>query len=105
MLLPRFSLRTMLLVAAAVAVASVFAGQAMGGRVWAVGLTVALVSVPVALVVHAGFFLLGSAFASWLGPQEIIARTSRGGVERTTVSPLGAQEAPSNSSSPTAATP
>jgi hypothetical protein len=83
MLLPRFSIRTMLLVALGVAVASVFAGQALGGRVWALGLTVGLVSVPIALAVQAGFFAIGSAFAQWLGPQEIVARTSRGGVERT----------------------
>ncbi len=88
MFLPRFTIRTMLLVAAAVAVASVFAGQAMGGRMWGVGLTVGLLSIPAAIGVQSLFFLLGSAFASWLGPQEIIARTSRGGVERTGPSPV-----------------
>jgi hypothetical protein len=88
MFLPRFTIRTMLLVAAAVAVASVFAGQAMGGRMWGVGLTVGLLSIPAAIGVQSLFFLLGSAFASWLGPQEIIARTSRGGVERTGPPPV-----------------
>ena len=83
MLLPRFSIRTMLLIATAVAVAAVFAGQALGGRAWAVGLTCAVASVPLALLVQAGFFALGSKFARWLGPQEIIARTSRGGIERS----------------------
>jgi hypothetical protein len=83
MLLPRFSIRTMLLAAVGVAVASVFAGQALGGRIWALGLTVGLVSVPIALAVQAGFFAVGSAFARWLGPQEIVAKTSRGGIERT----------------------
>jgi hypothetical protein len=83
MLLPRFSIRTMLLIATGVAVAAVFAGQALGGRLWAMGLTAAVVSVPLALLVQAGFFALGTAFARWLGPQEIVARTSRGGIERT----------------------
>jgi hypothetical protein len=83
MLLPRFSLRTMLLIAGAVAVASVFAGQAAGGRIWAMGLTVGLVSIALALLVQAAFFAIGSAAARWLGPQDIVARTGRGGVERT----------------------
>jgi hypothetical protein len=86
MLLPRFSLRTMLLIAAGVAVASVFAGQAVGGRVWAVGVTVGLLSIGAGLLAQAAFFGIGSLAARWLGPQEIVARTSRGGVERTTVS-------------------
>lgn len=85
MLLPRFSVRTLLLIAAGVAVASVFAGQAAGGRVWAMGVTIGLVSIGAALVVQAAFFAVGSLAARWLGPQEIVARTSRGGVERTTV--------------------
>lgn len=83
MLLPRFSIRTLLLIATAVAVVALFAGQAIGGRIWAVGVTVGVVSVCVALLVQAAFFALGSAFAYWLGPQEIVARTSRGGIERT----------------------
>jgi hypothetical protein len=94
MFLPRFSIRTMLIIAAAVAVASVFAGQAMGGRMWALGLTVTLLSLPAAIGVQSLFFLLGSAFGSWLGPQEIIARTSRGGVERTGSSPPPPEKAP-----------
>lgn len=83
MLLPRFSLRTLLIVATAVAVVALFAGQAIGGRVWAAGITVGVASVLVALLVQAAFFAVGLAFGRWLGPQEIVARTSRGGVERT----------------------
>jgi hypothetical protein len=83
MLLPRFSLRTMLLIAAGVAVAAVFAGQAVGGRIWAMGVTAGLVSIALALLAQAAFFALGSAAARWLGPQDIVALTSRGGVERT----------------------
>ena len=83
MLLPRFSLRTMLLIAAGIAVASVFAGQAAGGRVWAMGVTIGLVSIAVALLVQAAFFAIGTVAARWLGPQDVVARTSRGGIERT----------------------
>jgi hypothetical protein len=83
MLLPRFSIRTALAILTGVAVVSLFAGQALGGRAWAFGLTVAAVSVPFALAVHAGFFVLGSAFAKLIAPEESIARTSRGAVMRS----------------------
>lgn len=87
MLLPRFSIRTLLAILTGVAVLSLFAGQAWGGRAWALGLTVAVISVPAALVVHAVFFALGSAFSRLLGPDEIIAYTSHGGVERSAQAP------------------
>lgn len=85
MLLPRFSIRTALAILTGVAVVSLFAGQALGGRAWAFGLTVAVASVPLALLVHAGFFALASAFSSLVGPEDIVAYTSRGGVERSNV--------------------
>ncbi len=83
MLLPRFSIRTLLAILTGVAVLSLLAGHAMGGRAWALGVTVAAASVPAMLAVHAGFFAAASLFARWLGPVEIVARTSRGGVEQT----------------------
>jgi hypothetical protein len=84
MLLPRFSIRTALAIVTGVAVVSLFAGQALGGRAWALALTVAVASVPAAMLVHAGFYALASAFAGLLGPEdEIVALTSRGGVERS----------------------
>jgi hypothetical protein len=87
MLLPRFTLRTLLAILTAVAVLSLLAGQALGGRAWALGVTVAVVSVPLALVVHAAFFSMAISFAGWLGAKEVVARTSRGGVERSLVAP------------------
>jgi hypothetical protein len=83
MLLPRFSIRTALVIVTVVAVISLFAGQALGGRAWALGLTVAVVSVPIALVVHAAFYWVAMLFAHLLGPEDVIAYTSRGGVERS----------------------
>jgi hypothetical protein len=87
MLLPRFSLRTLLLVCFGVAVASLFAGQAATGRAWAVGVTVAVFSVPIALAVQALAFAACSAMGGLLGVQEATARTSRGGVERPSATP------------------
>lgn len=83
--LPRFTIRSMLLVATGVALVSIFAGQALVGKIWAMGVTAAVVSIPAALLMQATFFAVGSAFARWLGPQEIVARTSRGGVERSSL--------------------
>jgi hypothetical protein len=85
MLLPRFSIRTALGVVTAAAIVSLFAGQALGGRAWAFGVTIAVVSVPLALLVHAAFFALASGFGRLLGPEpeNIVAYTSRGGVERS----------------------
>lgn len=76
-----------------VAVLSLFAGQAVGGRAWALGLTVAVLSVPAALLMHAGFFVVASAFGNLMGSSDVVAHTSRGGVERALAddAPLGAK--------------
>lgn len=93
MLLPRFSIRTALVIVTVVAVISLFAGQALGGRAWALALTVAVVSVPLALLVHAVFYWLAMSFARLLGPEEVVAYTSRGGVERSSaLAPRSAAE-------------
>jgi hypothetical protein len=102
MLLPRFTLRTMLAILTGVAILSLFAGQALGGRAWALGVTVAVVSIPVALVVHAGCFSLAMIFARWLGAKEVVARTSRGGVERSVVEPSDGPRVGLINSEPTA---
>lgn len=95
MLLPRFSIRTALGILTGVAVLSLFAGQALGGRAWAFGLTVGALSVPAALAVHAFFFALASTITNLLGPQDVVALTSRGGVQRS-----DASMAPRDSASP-----
>ena len=89
MLLPRFSIRTLLAILTGVAVLSLFAGQAVGGRAWALGLTVAVLSIPAALLVHGAFFTLASAFGNLIGSREIVAHTSHGGVERTAPDEFG----------------
>jgi len=98
MLLPRFSLRTLLLICVGVAIASLFAGQAATGRAWAVGVTTAVLSVPIALAVQALVFAACSAMGGLLGAQEATARTSRGGVERPSAS-AAAPESPTASES------
>jgi hypothetical protein len=103
MLLPRFSIRTALGIITGAAILSLFAGQALGGRAWAFGLTAAAISVPAALAVHAFFFALASAFANLVGPEEIVALTSRGGVQRSE-GPT-ADAAPSRTSDPASAAP
>jgi hypothetical protein len=106
MLLPRFTLRTLLAILTGVAVLSLLAGQALGGRAWALGVTVAVVSVPLALLVHAGCFSLAMVFARWLGAKEVVARTSRGGVERSVVDSTGRDPAASPvTEAPAATTP
>lgn len=104
MLLPRFTIRTALAILTGVAVISLFAGQALGGRAWAFGLTVAVVSVPFALAVHAAFFALGSMFAKLITPEESIARTSRGAVIRSDLHAAKSPGIDSRSSSDPAAT-
>jgi len=102
MLLPRFSIRTALVIVTVVAVISLFAGQALGGRAWAWGLTVAVVSVPLALLVHAAFYGVAISFARLLGPEEVIAYTSRGGVERSSyAAPRPTAEAEEGAAEPT----
>jgi hypothetical protein len=83
MLLPRFSIRTLLAILTGVAILSLFAGQAAGGRAWALGLTVAVLSIPAALLAHGAFFAIATAFGNLIGSNEVVAHTSRGGVERT----------------------
>jgi hypothetical protein len=84
MLLPRFSIRTALVILTVVAVISLFAGQALGGQAWAFGLTIGVISVPLTLLVHAGFYALVMSFAKLLNPEEnVVALNSRGGVARS----------------------
>ncbi len=56
MLLPRFTIRTGLIVLTAAAVLSVAGRSAVAGEPWAVGVVVALVSVALMLMIHAAVF-------------------------------------------------
>ena len=81
MLIPQFSLRTTLKVLTACAVLFLIAGQAVQGHAWAVGVTVAVLSVLGTLVVHAVFYGLTAWLSRLIGVQQLPARTSQGGLQ------------------------
>ena len=83
MLLPRFSLKTILAVLSACTVIFVIAGQAYQGKAWAAGVTIALASIPICLLVHAMFYGIVGLFARVVSPQQVPARTSQGGIQRS----------------------
>jgi hypothetical protein len=56
MLLPRFTIRTLLALITVCAFAFVVAGFALRGEHWALAITVGLVSIVFTLVVHAAWF-------------------------------------------------
>jgi hypothetical protein len=70
MLLPRFSIRTLLMMLTAGAVACLIAGMAYQGKYWALGVTIALASVVVTACVHAILFFMIWVFARLTGGQQ-----------------------------------
>lgn len=58
MLIPRFTLRTGLMVLTAASVLSIVVREAVLGKVWAIGLSIGLGSVVLLLFVHGLFFAL-----------------------------------------------
>ncbi len=63
MLLPRFTIRTLLVMLTACAVVAVVIGTAFRGQEWAWGITIAVASLGVTAVVHAAWFGVVSVFA------------------------------------------
>lgn len=63
MLLPRYSLRTILLLAVAVAVLAVVAGEAVTGAVWARAITLAVGAVVLNWMVLASFYAFVAVFS------------------------------------------
>ena len=80
MLVPQFSLRDALKGFTVCAVLFLIAGQAVAGHGWAIGVTVAVISVLCTLAVHAACYGLTVWLARLFGAQEIPARTSQGGL-------------------------
>ena len=62
-LIPQFTIRWMLMLTAACAVVFSVFGLAVRGNGWAAGVSIAVVSVAVALLVHASMFALVWAFS------------------------------------------
>jgi hypothetical protein len=67
MLVPRFSIRTLLMILTAGAVACLVAGMAYRGQYWAWGVTIALASLVVTAFVHAALFGVIWIFAQLTG--------------------------------------
>ncbi|MEM9659232.1 MAG: hypothetical protein AAF961_12815 [Planctomycetota bacterium] len=82
MLLPRFSLRTSLLLLTGAGFLFFVLGPAAQGRAWALGIATAIAVTIFALLAHAAMFGISYCFSQLLGVEEVVARTSRGGVLR-----------------------
>ena len=100
MILPRFSIRTALAVVSLGAVISLFAGQAIGGWAWALGVLVGVASVPLALAFHVVLIAVAQGFARLTEPQVAVAHTSRGGVEPAAAPPSATSNPPTSRSAP-----
>lgn len=84
MLLPRFSLRITLAVLTSAAAFFLVVAEAVRGSLWALGLSVAVGSVLVALFTYAIFFAICTFFGRIVGVEQVVAKTSRGGIVRET---------------------
>jgi len=81
MLLPRYSLRTTLILMTVCAAFFFVVGMAYRGQAWAVVVSVAIVGALVALLSQAGFYVLLSLLSRLFGTEQTSARTSHGGVQ------------------------
>jgi len=85
MLLPRYSLRTTLYGITGCAVFFPILGQAVRGRPWAIVISVAVASLLMLLLFHALLYVLSAGLARLVGSEYTPARTSRGGVQLSSV--------------------
>jgi hypothetical protein len=83
MLIPRFSLRTTLILISGCAIFFLILGQAVQGSGWAIVVSMTVASLVATLLLHATLFVLSSALARLVGAEHLPARTSRGGVQLT----------------------
>lgn len=68
MLLPRFTLRTLLVVCTVFAMVFVIVGTAYRGQYWAWGFTIAFAGLAIMAVVHFAWFAIVSLLASVMAP-------------------------------------
>jgi hypothetical protein len=71
MLIPRFSLRTLVIVMTAAAVVSCAGAFAVRGHHWAIAFSVALLSLVLTLLLHAAFFLVAWVLSYVRGGQRL----------------------------------
>lgn len=95
MILPSFSIRTIMYVAAALAVVALVAGQAVDGTAWAICVTVAVGSLVVCWVVYALFYAIAAAFA-----RVVLSRESNATPEAYYPAPRSETSAKSNHLTP-----
>lgn len=99
MLLPQFSLKTILALVPLAALLALSVASAAVGGVWGVAVTIAAACLLVCLASYVLFFLISSGLSSLVGSEEVISRTSRGGIirESTATPPQDQTEAASGS--------
>jgi hypothetical protein len=73
MLLPRFTIRTLLVILTASAAVFVMVGTAYRGQIWAWGVTIAIFSLLVTAVVHAVWFSLVKLISRMGDPEPTLA--------------------------------
>ncbi|BBO33112.1 hypothetical protein [Lacipirellula parvula] len=78
---PRLSIRRLALIVLVAAIVFAIASQPPV----IAGIVIGLLSFPLAFLVQAAFFTVGSAFGRWLGPVDVVARTNRGGIEHSSL--------------------
>jgi hypothetical protein len=79
MLLPRFTIRTLLAILTASAAVFVIVGAAVRGHVWAWGVTIAIFSLLVTAIVHAAWFSLVKLLSRISAPSPELLSASAAG--------------------------
>jgi hypothetical protein len=76
-LLPRFTIRTLLIILTFCAGVFLILGAALRGHSWAWGVSIGIFSLVVTAVVHAAWFGIASLFARTLTPSQVSARSTQ----------------------------
>ncbi|MBX3427779.1 MAG: hypothetical protein KF688_19020 [Pirellulales bacterium] len=92
--LPRFTLRTALLVFSGASLLALVLAQGLSAWAWAFGLALGAASIAATLIVHAAFYGLFVLTGRLLGVEEIVSRTSQGAMVRTAAGQTARTEAP-----------
>jgi hypothetical protein len=75
MLIPQYSLRWILGAMTLLAVVFLFVGQAVAGKHWAIGVSLAVLALSAAMLVHAGLFFVVWLFSQIFGPRSPEAKS------------------------------
>lgn len=83
MLIPRFSLRTILLTITLLAGFFLIVGEALQGAYWALVISVSVICLLATLLVHCCFFLACLGISRIVGGQSMPALTRQGGIQQS----------------------